>query len=110
MGRDRNELSIVTLGYVPRHIPDPVFHVSLLRQTDLPESIIKALHYVPSVVLMAFIIPDLLAYGGTVDLSLNNYRLIAGITAIIVARRFNNTIYTVGSGIAVLWALEAFFQ
>ncbi len=83
---------------------------ALLKDISLPKYVIKALHYVPSVVLMSFIIPDLLAYSGTLNLTLNNYRLIAGLTAIFVAYKYNNTILTVGSGITVLWVLETFFQ
>ena len=83
---------------------------ALLKDMNLPEYVVKALHYVPSVVLMSFIVPDLLAYGGTLNLTMNNYRLIAGLTAISVAHKYNNTILTVGSGITVLWVLEVFFQ
>lgn len=83
---------------------------ALLKEMSLPEYIVKALHYVPSVVLMSFIIPDLLAYGGTLNMTLSNYRLIAGLTAIFVAHRYRNTVLTVGSGITVLWLLEAFLR
>lgn len=85
------------------------FMFALLKDLSLPKPLVKALHYVPSVVLMSFILPDLLAYGGPLNLNLTNFRLIAGLMAIYVAHKYNNTILTVGSGITVLWLLEAVF-
>ncbi|GAB4479264.1 MAG: hypothetical protein Kow00124_24670 [Anaerolineae bacterium] len=81
----------------------------LLRRGDLPPGLTRALRYVPPTVLSAIIFPELLAPGGTLDLSISNLRLIAGIGAALIAWRTKNTLLTIAAGMALLWALTALF-
>jgi branched-subunit amino acid transport protein len=47
----------------------------------LPPRVQHALRYAPAAALAAIVVPDLVLTGGTVDLSLANPRLLAGICA-----------------------------
>lgn len=79
-----------------------------LRDKSIPAGVREALHFVPPAVLSAIIFPELLMHGGALNLTLGNARLIAGIVAAIAAWRTENVLWTVGSGMAVLWTLQAF--
>ena len=81
----------------------------LLRDVEIPEILTRALAFIPSVVLFAFILPDLLAPEGVLLLSPLNSRLLAGLGAATVARRYNNVLYTVVSGFTLLLILNRVF-
>jgi branched-subunit amino acid transport protein len=65
---------------------------------------------VPPAALTAIILPELLTPGGTLDISLNNHRLIAGLLAIIVAWRTKNIFLTIIIGMAALLIMQALSQ
>jgi branched-subunit amino acid transport protein len=74
----------------------------------LPPWLLKALRYVPAAVLSAIILPELLLPGGTLDVSLANERLLAGLLAVLIAWRTRNVFLTVIIGLAALWLLQAY--
>ena len=61
---------------------------------------------VPTAVLSAIILPELLQPGGTLDISLGNTRLLAGLIAALVAWRTQNILATIVAGMGALWILE----
>ncbi len=68
----------------------------------------QALRFVPVAVLSALIAPALFFSNGSLDVSLSNIRLIAGILAILVAWRTKNVLLTIFSGMACLLILQMF--
>ena len=76
-------------------------------QIQLSDNLQRALHYVPPAVLSAIILPEMVQPGGTLDLSLGNERLLAGLLAILVAWFTRNMIWTVAVGMIALWILQA---
>ena len=76
-------------------------------QIQLGDHLQRALRYVPPAVLSAIILPEMLLPGGTLDLSLSNERLLAGLIAIVVAWYTQNMIWTVAVGMIALWILQA---
>ena len=68
----------------------------------------RALSYVPPAVLTAIITPELFLHSGSIDLSLGNHRLIAGILATVVAWRTKNVVLTILVGMAALLLLGYF--
>jgi branched-subunit amino acid transport protein len=68
----------------------------------------SALRFVPIAVLSALIAPALFFKSGSLDLSLSNTRLVAGILAILVAWRTKNVLLTILSGMACLLILQLF--
>lgn len=80
--------------------------IALLQKLSVPPLLSRALRFVPVAALTAIIAPDLLIRNGAIDLSLTNFRLIAGLIAIFVAWRTKNTLLTIGVGMAVLWVLQ----
>lgn len=76
-------------------------------QIQIGDDLQRALRYVPPAVLSAIILPELVQPGGTLDLSLGNERLLAGLIAIVVAWTTKNMIWTVAIGMIALWILQA---
>jgi branched-subunit amino acid transport protein len=66
----------------------------------------RALHYVPPAVLSAIIFPELFYRADTLDISLSNTRLLAGIIAILVAWFSKNTLVTILVGMVALLILQ----
>jgi branched-subunit amino acid transport protein len=59
-------------------------------------------------VLSAIIFPELFLRNGEWALSLDNYRLLAGLSAILVAWFSKNTLITIIAGMVVLFLLQFF--
>lgn len=67
----------------------------------------RALRFVPVAVLSALIAPALFFANNTLNLSIGNARLLAGLLAILVAWRTKNVLLTIVVGMACLWILQA---
>jgi branched-subunit amino acid transport protein len=82
----------------------------LLDHWQPPDLLRRGLRYVPPAVLSAIIFPELLMYNGALYLSLSNFRLIAGLAAVLVGWRTRNIFLTIAAGMAVLYALQWFIH
>jgi branched-subunit amino acid transport protein len=82
----------------------------LLDHWQPPEVLRRGLRYVPPAVLSAIIFPELLIRNGSLDFSLGNYRLLAGLVAVVVGWRTRNIFLTIAAGMAVLYALQWFIH
>lgn len=80
--------------------------IYLFGRFEIPQTMRRALHYVPPAVLSAIIFPELLYRNNTFDPSLGNTRLIAGVVAILVAWFSKNTLVTILVGMAALLILQ----
>lgn len=80
--------------------------IFLFGKFEVPETMRRALHYVPPAVLSAIIFPELLFPAGQLDFSPANTRLLAGIIAILVAWFSKNTLLTILAGMIVLFILQ----
>ena len=83
--------------------------IYLFGRFEIPETMRRALHYVPPAVLSAFIFSNLFLREDMIRLSLDNHRLLAGVLAIIVAWFRKNTLLTILAGMAALFLLQFFF-
>jgi branched-subunit amino acid transport protein len=81
--------------------------VWLLGRLEVPETMRRALHYVPPAVLSAIVFPELFLREGSLDLSPGNARLIAGLVAILVAAWTKNNLLTILAGMAALLIFQA---
>ena len=84
--------------------------IVLLGKFDAPLWLTRALRFVPTAVLTAIIVPDLVLKGGALAISPTNARLIAGVIAIGVAWRTKNALITIGVGMAALLVLRFVFN
>ena len=84
--------------------------VLLMNRVRLPAVLRQALRYVPTAVLGAIILPELVRPAGIVDLSWGNLRLVAGIIALLVAWRTRSVLVTIAAGMVTLWALQAIMR
>ena len=82
--------------------------IYLFGRFDIPETIRKALRYVPPAVLSAIIFPELFLHDGAINLSVENTRLLAGLIAILVAWFSKNTLVTILAGMVALFLLKLF--
>lgn len=80
--------------------------IYLFGKFHIPETLRKALHYVPPAVLSAIVFPELLLPNGALDLSFANHRLLAGVIAILVAWFSRNTLLTIVAGMIGLFLLQ----
>jgi branched-subunit amino acid transport protein len=80
--------------------------IALPAGTRLPPWMRRALEYVPASVLSAITLPELIMHHGIADISLGNYRLIAGVVAIMVAWRTRQVLPTLVAGMVMLWGLQ----
>lgn len=80
--------------------------IYLFGKFHVPETVRRALHYVPPAVLSAIVFPELFLHDGALDLSLENARLLAGLVAMGVAWLSRNTLVTILVGMAVLFLLQ----
>ena len=98
-------LTVLTMGavtYVVRVTP-----ILLLGKLELPPLILRALRYVPGAVLSAIVFPELVLREGSLALSLDNPRLLAGVLAALVAWRTRSMLLTLLVGMAALWGATA---
>jgi branched-subunit amino acid transport protein len=82
--------------------------IYLFGRLKIPETMRKALHYVPPAVLSAIIFPELFLRDGVLNLSFDNYRLFAGLVAIVVAWFSKNILITIIAGMIALFLLQFF--
>jgi branched-subunit amino acid transport protein len=82
--------------------------IYLFGKFNVPETIRQTLRYVPPAVLSAIIFPELFLRDGTMNLSLDNTRLLAGLVAIAVAWFSKNTLITILVGMLALFLLQLF--
>jgi branched-subunit amino acid transport protein len=80
--------------------------IYLFGKFQISETMRRALRYVPPAVLSAIIFPELFLRDGTLNLSLNNERLLAGLVAIVVAWFTKNTLVTMIVGMIALFVLQ----
>ena len=84
--------------------------IVLLGRLEMPAYLVKALRLVPAAVLTAVVIPLLFYANGSLDVSLGNERLLAGMVAALIAWRTRSVVFTLGAGMAALWTLQAIGQ
>ena len=80
--------------------------IYLFGRFEVPQTLKRALHYVPPAVLSAIIFPELFYHEGNLDLTWTNARLLAGLIAIAVAWFSKNTLLTIIVGMIVLLVLN----
>lgn len=84
--------------------------IVLLGRVDIPPFLERALRYVPAAVLTAVVIPLLFYAEGSLEVSLGNERLVAGVVAALICWRTRSVPLTLVGGMATLWTLQAIGQ
>jgi branched-subunit amino acid transport protein len=80
--------------------------IVLFGKRDIPGPIRRALRFVPPAVLTAILFPELFLHGGSLDVSLANTRLLAGVLAALVAWVTRSMALTIVVGMGALLALQ----
>ena len=82
--------------------------IYLFGRFQVPETMRRALHYVPPAVLSAIIFPELFLHDASLYISMENTRLLAGLVAVLVAWSSKNTLITIIAGMVVLFTMQYF--
>ncbi|HKY54163.1 MAG TPA: AzlD domain-containing protein [Anaerolineales bacterium] len=82
--------------------------IYLFGRFEVPETMRKALHYVPPTVLSAIIFPELFIRDDVLNLTFDNHRMWAGLVAILVAWFNRNTLITILAGMVALFVMSFF--
>ena len=81
--------------------------IALLGRIEIPDLLSRALRFVPVAVFTAVVVPLLFYVEGTVEVSLGNERLLAGLAAVLIAWRTRSVPLTLAGGMATFWILQA---
>ena len=84
--------------------------IALLGRIEIPLYLGRALRFVPAAVLTAVVIPLLFYADGSLEVSLGNERLLAGVVAALICWRTKSVPLTLIGGMATLWTLQAIGQ
>jgi branched-subunit amino acid transport protein len=80
--------------------------IYLFGKVEMPDRLRRALRFVPAAALAALVFPALTHPAGSLDLSLHNIRLLAGLGGALVAWKTRNVLLTILTGMVLLWILE----
>lgn len=83
--------------------------IYLFGRIEVPETMRRALHYVPPAVLSALIFPELFTRSGELFVSFDNHRMLAGLIAVAVAWISKNTLITILAGMIAFFLLQFLF-
>jgi len=83
--------------------------IYLLGRFEIPETLRRALRFVPPAILTAIVVPELFIRSGRMNVSLTNFRLLAGVVAVLIAWKTKNTLLTILGGMLALLLLEFLF-
>ena len=83
--------------------------IYLFGKIEMPKEVERALRFVPAAALAALVFPALTHPAGQLDISMHNFRLLAGLGGALIAWRTRNVLLTILVGMALLWGLEAAF-
>jgi len=101
-------ITIISIGLLTLSIR--LSFIVFIGKMQIPPIVQQGLRFVPIAVLSALIAPALFFPTGTLNISLSNARLIAGLLAILVAWRTKNVLLTIFVGMACLLILQVFVQ
>lgn len=82
--------------------------IYLFGRFEVPDTMRRALHYIPPAVFSAIVFPELFLRGGSLYLTFDNHRLLAGLIAVLVAWITKNTLITIIAGVIALFVLQWF--
>jgi branched-subunit amino acid transport protein len=77
------------------------------RADKIPDPLQRALRFIPPAVIAALVTPAFLMREGSIVVTFDNLRLFAGIVASVVAWKTKSILWTILSGMAALWILQA---
>ncbi len=81
--------------------------ILIMDKLTLPDAVHRMLRFIPAAVLTALIVPSVLLHKNGVTSFAGWERLIAALVAVLVAWKTKNILATIGSGMVVMWGLQA---
>jgi branched-subunit amino acid transport protein len=81
--------------------------IAVFARRSMPPSLARALKYVPAAMLTALIVPMIVADPATGNVLAVSPRVVAAVIAGVVAFFARSSLWTLGTGMAALWLLQA---
>lgn len=81
--------------------------IAVFARRRMPPSLERALKYVPAAMLTALIVPMIVAEPAAGHAMAFNPKVLAAVIAGVVAHSTRSTLWTLGTGMAALWLLQA---
>ena len=98
-------LGLALTSFIPR-----ASFILLFARWPVPAPVRRALRYVPAAVFSAILVPQLVLTAGSMDIGLDNPRLLAGLLAGAIAWRTRNTLLTIVAGMLALHMFSYLIQ
>lgn len=98
-------IGMVAVTFSVRYVP-----LLIVGRVALPPRLMRALRYVPVAVLTAIIVPAALMPQGNVDVQLSNAYFYGACFAVLIARRFQNLLATIGGGLLIFFVWRVIFS
>jgi branched-subunit amino acid transport protein len=95
-------LAVGLLNYLSR-----LSFIAVFARRTMPPLLARALKYVPAAMLTALIVPMIAADPAAGHATAFNPRIAAAVIAGVVAFHTRSSLWTMGTGMAALWALQA---
>jgi branched-subunit amino acid transport protein len=95
-------LAVGLLNYLSR-----LSFIAVFARRTMPPLLARALKYVPAAMLTALIVPMIAADPAAGHATAFNPRIVAAAIAGFVAFHSRSSLWTIGTGMAALWALQA---
>lgn len=80
--------------------------ILIFQHVQLPAYMDRILRLVPPAVFSAMVLPELLVRDGSIQFTVTNLRLVAGLLATVIALKTRSVLATIASGMVILWILQ----
>ncbi|NMB55270.1 MAG: AzlD domain-containing protein [Leptolinea sp.] len=80
--------------------------ILIFQHVQLPAYMDRILRLVPPAVFSAMVLPELLVRDGSIQFTITNLRLVAGLLATVIALKTRSVLATIASGMVILWILQ----
>lgn len=81
--------------------------ILIMDRITMPETVQQMLRFIPAAVLTALTVPAVLLHKSGSTTMADPERIVAALIAVVVAWKTKNILATIGTGMAVLWGLQA---
>ena len=95
-------LAVGLLNYLSR-----LSFIAVFARRGMPPWLARALKYVPAAMLTALVLPMITGEAGTGHAMAFSPKAAAAVLAAVVAFHTRSTLWTLGTGMAALWLLQA---
>ncbi|KAF0194111.1 MAG: hypothetical protein FD169_2042 [Bacillota bacterium] len=103
----RNEMLALIAGMAAVTYLTRISFLYLFRNLIVPDYVSRGFRFIPIGIIIAIIVPGLLVLDGRINLSWNNFYLLAGLASAMAALRWRNMFASLAAGMSVMILLKS---